>query len=55
MGAKMRENLQQWDFVIASYAISFVVIAGLCLWAWRAMRRAEKRRDEAKGKRANEG
>ncbi len=46
----MRENLNQWDFVIAVYVIG---IAGTLLmvgWAWQSMKRAEKRRDEVKRK-----
>lgn len=41
----MREQLDQWDFVIMAYAVGIVVLAGLTVWAWRAMRRAETRRD----------
>ncbi len=44
----MREALDQWNFVIAAYAV--VIIATLILvgWSWLAMKRAEARRDEAK-------
>ena len=41
----MREQLNQWDFVIMAYAVGIVALAGLTVWAWRAMRRAEARRD----------
>lgn len=46
----MREQLAQWDFVIASYVLGLVSLVLLCGWAWRDMRRAEKRRDNARGK-----
>ena len=41
----MREALDQWDFVILAYAVSAIALAALILWAWRAMQRAEARRD----------
>ena len=44
----MRENLDQWDFVIASYAVGVLATLALVVWSWWAMRRAEKRREEAK-------
>ena len=46
----MREALDQWDFVIASYAVGIVAIVGLTIWAWFDMRRAERRRDKVRGK-----
>ncbi len=44
----MREDMAQWDFVIASYAIGLVALALLTIWAWRSMTRAEARRDAAR-------
>lgn len=44
----MREQLDQWDFVLLAYAVGLVALAGLTLWAWRAMRQAEARRDAIK-------
>ncbi|MGY6635991.1 MAG: hypothetical protein ACXIUO_02545 [Erythrobacter sp.] len=41
----MREDLAQWDFVIAAYAIGLVALAALTVWAWRSMTRAEVKRD----------
>lgn len=41
----MREQLDQWDFVILAYALGVIALTGLTVWAWRAMRRAEMRRD----------
>jgi hypothetical protein len=41
----MREDLAQWDFVIAAYAIGLVALAALTVWAWRSMMRAEAKRD----------
>lgn len=46
----MRENLPQWDFVIASYVIGIAAIVALVIWSWLAMRRAEKRRDDVRRK-----
>lgn len=44
----MREDMSQWDFVIAAYAIGLVALALLTIWAWRSMTRAEARRDAAR-------
>lgn len=41
----MREELNQWDFVLLAYAVGGVALAALIIWAWRAMTRAEARRD----------
>ena len=46
----MREALDQWDFVIAAYAIGVLGTLGLVAWSYYAMRRAEARRDKARGK-----
>lgn len=42
----MRENLAQWDYVIAAYAVGLIALAALIGWSWAMMRRAEKRREE---------
>jgi len=41
----MREQLDQWDFVLLAYGLGVIALIGLIVWAWRAMRRAEMRRD----------
>ena len=46
----MREGLAQWDFVIAAYAVAVLGTLLIIGWSWRAMRAAEARRDEARGK-----
>ena len=46
----MREALDHWDFVIAAYAIGVGALVLLIVWSWQAMRKAEARRDEARGK-----
>ena len=46
----MREALDQWDFVIAAYAIGVGATLALVIWSWLTMKRAEKRREEARGK-----
>ncbi|GAA3794283.1 hypothetical protein GCM10022600_14540 [Qipengyuania pelagi] len=44
----MREALDQWDFVIAAYAVGLGGTIAMIVWSWLAMRRAEKRRDEVR-------
>lgn len=44
----MREALDQWDFVIAAYAVGVIGTLGLVIWSWLAMRRAERKREEAR-------
>jgi len=44
----MREALDQWNFVIAAYAVVIIATLVLVGWSWLAMKRAEARRDEAK-------
>ena len=46
----MREALDQWDFVLAAYAVMIVATLVLVGWSWLAMRAAEKRRDKVRGK-----
>ena len=46
----MREALDPWDFVIAAYAIGVGATLALVIWSWLAMKRAERRREEARGK-----
>lgn len=44
----MTEGLQQWDFVLAAYAIGVAGTALLVGWAIAAMRTAELRRDKTR-------
>ncbi len=46
----MREALDQWNFVIAAYAVVIVGTLALVTWSWIAMKRAEARRDQARKK-----
>lgn len=46
----MREALDQWNFVWAAYAVGVFGTLALVAWSWLAMRRAEKRRAEARRK-----
>jgi len=46
----MREVLDPWSFVFAAYAIGVGGTVLLIAWSWLAMRRAETRRDKARGK-----
>ncbi len=46
----MREALDQWNFVIAAYAIGVLSILGTVAWAWLDMRRAERRREKSREK-----
>lgn len=45
----MSEGLDHWGFVIAAYAITAGGTALLVAASWIAMRRAEARRDRARG------
>jgi hypothetical protein len=44
----MREALDQWNFVIAAYAVGAGGTLAMVAWAWLSMRRSEKRRDETR-------
>jgi hypothetical protein len=44
------EALNQWHFVAAAYAVGLGGVAVLLAQSWLAMRRAERRRDGARGK-----
>lgn len=44
----MREALDQWLFVQAAYGVVIIGIVLLVGLSWRAMRRAEARRDAVK-------
>lgn len=46
----MRENLDQWTFVLAAYAIGVAATLVLVGWSWLSMKRAERRRDESRGR-----
>ena len=46
----MREGLDPWPFVIASYALGVGATLVLIARSWWAMRRAEKRREEAQAR-----
>lgn len=46
----MREALDQWTFVYASYALVIGGTLFLVGWSWLSMKRAERRRDKARGK-----
>lgn len=46
----MREALDQMTFVNAVYALGILTTLALAAWAWRDMRRAERRRDESRRK-----
>ena len=44
------EALDQWNFVIAAYAVGVGGTVAMVAWSWLSMMRAEKRRDEVKRK-----
>jgi hypothetical protein len=46
----MRETLDPWPFVIGAYALTIAATLALVAWSWLAMRRAEKRREEVRGR-----
>ncbi|MEO6217349.1 MAG: heme exporter protein CcmD [Sphingomonas bacterium] len=35
--------MNPWPFVIAVYGVTFLAAAGLALWSWLEMRRAERK------------
>jgi hypothetical protein len=44
------EALNQWQFVAAAYAVGLGATAALLAQSWLAMRRAERRREDARGR-----
>jgi len=44
----MREALDQWNFVIAAYAIGIIGTLIMVAWSWLSMRAAEARRDRSR-------
>ena len=44
----MREALDQWDFVIAAYALGIGGTLATVVWSWLAMKRAEAKRDRSR-------
>lgn len=46
----MREALDQWNFVVAAYAVTIVATLALVGWSWLAMKAAERKRDESRKK-----
>ena len=44
----MRESLDHWPFILAAYALGIGATLVLVGWSWLAMRRAERKRDEAR-------
>jgi heme exporter protein CcmD len=38
--------MNPWPFVVAAYAVTLVATAGLILWAYASMRRAEAAADK---------
>ena len=41
--------MNQWHFVMAAYVATLLPTAGLLLWAYAAMRRAERDSDDLRG------
>ena len=46
----MREALDQWNYVIAAYAVTVIGTLVLVAWTWLAMRAAERRREQGRRK-----
>lgn len=46
----IRESLDQWPYVLAAYGVTVLATVLLAGWSWIAMRRAEKRRENTRGK-----
>jgi heme exporter protein CcmD len=43
--------LNQWPFIVAAYAVALLATAGLVLWSYAAMRRAERDAEALRGDR----
>ena len=43
-----REILDQWQFVLAAYAIGIGGTLATIVWSWISMRRAERRRERSR-------
>lgn len=46
----MREVLNEWNFVVAAYAIGIVGTLLMVGWSWFTMRRAEARRERSRAR-----
>ena len=44
----MKEALDQWNFVLAAYAVGVLGTLATVVWSWLAMKRAEARRDRSR-------
>ena len=44
----MREALDQWNFVIAAYAVGVLGTLATAAWSWLAMKRAEAKRERSR-------
>lgn len=44
----MKEALDQWDFVLAAYAVGVLGTLATVVWSLLAMKRAEARRDRSR-------
>ncbi|MFC0205417.1 hypothetical protein [Novosphingobium soli] len=44
----MREAMDPWTFVVASYVVGVGATLGLVAWSLLTMRRSERRRDAAR-------
>lgn len=44
----MREALDQWDFVVAAYALGVGGTLATVIWSWLAMKRSEARRERSR-------
>ncbi len=44
----MREAMDPWTFVVAAYAVGVGAALAMVAWSLLTMKRAEKRRDEAR-------
>lgn len=44
----MREALDHWPFIVASYVLGIVGTVVMIGWSWLAMRRAEARRERSR-------
>ena len=44
----MKGALDQWDFVLAAYAVGVIGTLATVVWSWLAMKRAEAHRERSR-------
>ena len=50
----MREALDMMPFVQGAYAVTIIAVVALLVSSWMGMKRAEKKREESRGRKGEE-